>query len=223
MTAATKGARPPPQDPLRIVQAEFLAGAAPGSVLPAPTVVEIAFGGRSNVGKSSLINSLCDRKNLVRTSSKPGSTRQLNLYGVRTLDGAVLQLVDLPGYGFTHRSKAEVKAWGVLIEGYLGGRVTLAAVTILVDIRRGLEREEDELVDFIEKASDAQRRPPVVVVVATKIDKVSKSERKVALARIAAQAKGKHRVLGFSAVTGEGKVELWSFLRTAASVGAPPP
>ncbi len=98
-------------DPNRIIAAEFLAGAAPGSSLPAPICVEIAFGGRSNVGKSSLINTLVERKSLVRTSSKPGSTRQINQYEARAADGTRFHLIDLPGYGFTRRS--EVGAVGV--------------------------------------------------------------------------------------------------------------
>src|SRR5437870_9571841 len=99
------------QDPFRIIGAEFLAGAGPGSSLPAPVMAEIAFAGRSNVGKSSLINAIIGRKSLVRTSSTPGSTRQINLYEARAADGARFHLVDLPGYGFTKRSKAEQAAW----------------------------------------------------------------------------------------------------------------
>src|SRR5262249_28996201 len=106
-------------DPHRIIDAEFIAGASAASSLPPPTTVEIAFAGRSNVGKSSLINALVGRKNLVRTSSTPGSTRQINLYAARAADGAVLHLIDLPGYGFTRRSKAEMAAWAALIERYL--------------------------------------------------------------------------------------------------------
>jgi GTP-binding protein len=90
-------AAPPPRDPHRIVHAEFIAGAGPGGILPPPTIAEVAFAGRSNVGKSSLINMLVDRKNLVRTSSTPGSTRQLNFYETRAADETVFQLVDLPG------------------------------------------------------------------------------------------------------------------------------
>jgi GTP-binding protein len=207
-------AAPPPRDPRRIVHAEFIAGAGPGGALPPPTVAEIAFAGRSNVGKSSLINALVDRKNLVRTSSTPGSTRQLNFYEARAADETVFRLVDLPGYGFTKRSKAETSSWASLIEGYLTTRVTLGAVVLLADVRRGLEEEDEELVRFVEDASRVSRRPPTLLFVATKIDKLSKSERHGALARLAkANPARPRRWLGFSAVSGEGKAELWSAIR----------
>ena len=191
--APVKPARPA-QDPHRIIGAEFLAGAAPGSFLPAPICVEIAFGGRSNVGKSSLINSLVERKNLVRVSSKPGSTRQINQYEARAADGMRVHLIDLPGYGFTRRSKTEQSAWAGLIEGYLQSRVTLAVVVVLVDIRRGLEPDDQELIDFVETANKVTRRPVEVIVVATK-------------------------VIGFSSETAEGRAELWRALRKASFGG----
>jgi GTP-binding protein len=205
-------------DPFRIVDASFLAGAGPGSSLPAPTHAEIAFAGRSNVGKSSLINTLVSRKSLVRTSSTPGSTRQLNLYEARAADGTTLHLVDLPGYGFTKRSKTEQGAWGSLIEGYLGGRSTLAAVVVLVDVRRGLEDDDRELLEFIGAAQSASRRPLQVLLVATKLDKEPRSARKTALRRLE-ETIGR-KVLGFSSVTGEGRDELWRAMRRAA-LGAP--
>jgi GTP-binding protein len=207
-------AAPARVDPYRVVAADFLAGAGPGSSLPAPTQVEIAFAGRSNVGKSSLINALVQRKSLVRTSSTPGSTRQVNLYEARAADGAVFHLVDLPGYGFSHRSKAERASWGALIEGYLAGRVTLAVVVILVDVRRGLEDDDLELIAFIDAAKAASRRPVQIVLVATKLDKVPRSSRKAALARMGDATSRK--VFGFSAVTAEGRDELWRTLRRAA-------
>jgi GTP-binding protein len=176
--------------------------------------VEIAFAGRSNVGKSSLINTLVQRKNLVRTSSTPGSTRQLNLYETRSADGMVIHLVDLPGYGFSHRSKGEKTSWATLIEGYLGSRPTLAVLVILVDVRRGLEEDDEELITFIDAAKEVSRRPVQVVLVATKLDKVPRSSRKVELNRLR-EATGR-KVLGFSAVTAEGRDEVWRALRRAA-------
>jgi GTP-binding protein len=209
-----KPAPKPPSDPHRIISADFLAGAAPGCFLPAPICVEIAFGGRSNVGKSSLINTLVERKNLVRTSSKPGSTRQINQYEARAADGTRFHLIDLPGYGFTRRSKTEQSAWAGLIEGYLQSRVTLAAVVVLVDIRRGLEPDDQELIDFVETAKEVTRRPVEVLVVATKLDKVPRSARKTALSALV-KATGR-KVIGFSSETAEGRVELWRALRKAA-------
>jgi GTP-binding protein len=196
------------------VAAEFLAGAGPGSSLPAPTCAEVAFAGRSNVGKSSLINTLVARKSLVRTSSTPGSTRQINLYEARAADGTIFHLVDLPGYGFTRRSKAEQHAWASLIEGYLGTRSTLAAVVLIVDVRRGLEDDDRELIAFIGAAKPPSRRPVEVIVVATKLDKEPRSARKTALRRVELEASRK--VLGFSSVDGEGRDDLWRALRRAA-------
>lgn len=209
-----------PRDPNRIISAEFLAGAAPGSFLPAPICVEIAFGGRSNVGKSSLINTLVERKSLVRTSSKPGSTRQINQYEARAADGTRFHLIDLPGYGFTRRSKTEQSAWAGLIEGYLQSRVTLAAVAVLVDIRRGLEPDDQELIDFVETAKEVTRRPVEVLVIATKLDKVPRSARKTALSALV-KSTGR-RVIGFSSETAEGRTELWRALRKAAFGGEVP-
>jgi GTP-binding protein len=184
------------------------------------------------VGKSSLINTLLSRKSLVRTSSTPGSTRQLNLYEARAADGATFHLVDLPGYGFTHRSKGERTAWATLIEGYLGTRSTLAAVVILVDVRRGLEDDDRELIEFIEAAKPPSRRPVQVILVATKLDKEPRSARKTALHRLQVtmgapppnpQASSSSRkVLGFSSVTGEGREDLWRALRRAALGDLPP-
>lgn len=203
------------------MDAEFVAGAGPGSSLPAPTQVEIAFAGRSNVGKSSLINALVQRHNLVRTGATPGLTRQVNLYSARAADSTVLHLIDLPGYGFARRSKAEAASWASLIEGYLGTRSTLAVVVLIVDVRRGLEDDDRALITFIEAARPPSRRPVQVQIVATKLDKVPRSTRKVAVARIAG-ASGR-KVLGFSAVTGEGRDELWRVLRRATLGEQPMP
>jgi GTP-binding protein len=207
-------------DPFRIIHAEFIAGAGTGGALPPPTTVEIAFAGRSNVGKSSLINALVGRKSLVRTSSTPGSTRQINLYDVRAADGTVLHLVDLPGYGFTRRSKAEMAEWAVLIERYLAQRVTLGVVVVLVDIRRGLEDDDRALIDFIDAKKDATRRPVEVILVATKIDKLAKNARRPAAAGL--EKRLNRKIIGFSAVTQDGRIELWRAIRKAA-LGNPEP
>lgn len=184
-------------DPTQIVDASFVAAAgvslsagrdqaaAGHTQLPAPAMAEVAFAGRSNVGKSSLINTLVDRRGLVRTSATPGSTRQINLFEARARDGAVFHLVDLPGYGFTRRSKAEQQLWAALIEGYLRERVTLAAVVLLVDARRGLQPDDVELIRFVESARNPARRPVRVILVATKIDKLPSSSRKSVLQKLA--------------------------------------
>lgn len=205
----------------RIVDARYVASTGPEGTLPAPASVEIAFAGRSNVGKSSLVNTLVERKGLVRTSSTPGSTRQINLFEARAKDGVVLGLVDLPGYGFTRRSKSETAAWKSLVEGYMAARPTLAAVVLLVDVRRGVEDDDRELIEFVESIGSATtraagRRGIEVVVVATKIDKLPRAGRRPALDRIAKTAG--RRAYGFSATTGEGRDELWAVLRRAAAL-----
>jgi GTP-binding protein len=223
-----KAAAPAPAekrlDPFQIVDSSFVAGASTMVSLPPPVSAEVAFAGRSNVGKSSLINTLVERNGLVRTSSNPGSTRQINLYEARARDGAVFQLVDLPGYGFTRRSKSEKAAWAALIEGYLRSRVTLAAVLLLVDLRRGVEDDDRELIDFVEAARDVDRRPVEVILVATKIDKVPRSTVRRSLDQIAAGAPkaaggAARRVIGFSAITGDGRRDLWLAIRRATVGG----
>lgn len=193
-----------------IVDAKFLASAGPGSTLPAPTAAEVAFAGRSNVGKSSLMNALMNRRNLVRTSSTPGCTRAVNLFEARAQDGLVVHLVDLPGYGYAKRSKAEKTTWGPLLEGYLHGRASLRSVVVLVDVRRGLEEEERDLLEFLGEPAQVSRPPLDVLVVATKLDKLPSSQRKTAVAAI---AKAGVRVIGVSSETGEGKDDLWRRIR----------
>ncbi len=204
-------------DPFQIVEAKFLAGAGPGSSLPAPATAEIAFAGRSNVGKSSLINTLVERKGLVRAGATPGVTKQINLFEARARDGAVFHLIDLPGYGYSKVSKTERAQWQVLIENYLKKRVTLGVLVLLVDVRRGLEPDDLQLVQWLDDAGTTQRLPVEVVIVATKIDKVSVSSRRTALEAVSKQVGRK--VLGFSAETGEGRTELWRLLRKATFRG----
>jgi GTP-binding protein len=199
----------------RVVDAKFVAGAVDAASLPPPTLVEVAFAGRSNVGKSSLLNAMMQRRGLARTSSTPGCTRQLNVFEVRCSDGLAVRFVDLPGYGWARRSKAERTQWQSMIEGYLRGRAGLRAVVLLVDVRRGVEDEERQLVDFLrEPRIVSDPRPLEVLLVATKIDKVGAAGRKLALEEVRRRAGG--RAIGFSAVTGEGRDELWERVRRAA-------
>jgi GTP-binding protein len=218
--AVAKRAAKPVADPLRVVAADFLAGAGPEGTLPPPIRAEIAFAGRSNVGKSSLINTLVQRRGLVRTGATPGLTRQINVFEARAGDGAVFHLVDLPGYGFARRSKAETASWAVLIEGYLGSRSTLAVVVLIVDVRRGVEEDDQELIDFIDAAQLPSRRPVQVILVATKLDKLPRSAHKPTLDKL--RSLTKRKVIGFSAETGEGREELFRTLRRAA-LGEPAP
>src|SRR5260221_10017991 len=145
----------------RVVEAQFVAGAVDNASLPAPALAEIAFAGRSNVGKSSLLNTMMQRRGLARTSGTPGCTRQLNVFEVRCADGLTLHFVDLPGYGWARRSKAERGQWQGMIEGYLRGRASLRAVVVIVDVRRGLEEEERQLVEFLQQPRNVSEARPL--------------------------------------------------------------
>ncbi len=201
------------RDPGMIIRvADFSFAAAVSSHLPPPTLPEVAFGGRSNVGKSSLLNTILERKNLVRTSKNPGCTRQINLFhAVTGGPDADLYVVDLPGYGFAARSKGERKAWGELIESYLQNRESLRALAVLVDIRRGLEPDDRQLIEFWRHVRGAAP----LVLVATKLDKIPLAKRRPAM--MALQSSESAKVVGFSAVTGEGKTELWWHIHRAVS------
>lgn len=169
---------PAPKPPLFHVQsAEFVAAARRPDELPPPTKLEIAFVGRSNVGKSSLLNKLLARRGLARTSSTPGCTRQINFFDVKSVAGLELMLVDLPGYGFASRSKSERKEWAELIEHYLLERSTLRAAAVLFDSRRGMEPDDADALELITEHGRVSRKPPEVVLVATKVDKLPASAR----------------------------------------------
>ena len=187
--------------PLRILDARYVATATDVAGLPPPAFAEVAFAGRSNVGKSSLVNCLVERRKLVRTSSTPGATRGLSIFRV-DLEGAdavraTVDFVDLPGYGFALRSKKERKSWGPMIEGFLEQRVGLRGVVLLVDARRGLDDDDVQLAEYLAHIG----RP--LVLVATKIDKLAKSERKPQLERLARSAGV--APIGASAETREGR------------------
>jgi GTP-binding protein len=201
----------------RVVSAEFAAAAKGQVELPPPTQIEIAFAGRSNVGKSSLLNRLMNRKNLARTSSTPGCTRQINFFSVRTSAGMNLSLVDLPGYGYAKRSKDERKLWAELIDGYLLERPTLRAVAVLVDVRRGLEADDLGLVEMLETGG-SRTRSMKTLIVATKLDKLRAGERAAAVAKIKAPGAS---VYGFSTELPETVTRLWSALELRAGLSAP--
>jgi GTP-binding protein len=207
------------KEDLRVVGAEYKATATGIGQLPPPTGVEVAFAGRSNVGKSSLINCLVARKNLVRVSSTPGCTRGISFYDAHFTDGARITLVDLPGYGYAKRSKTEREAWADLIEGYLLGRPTLRAVVAIVDVRRGVEADDADLLELVRAPAKTSRSPLSAIVVATKLDKLPRSQQKTALAKL--RAASGLTVVGFSSVDGQGKEELWRRIRTALDIAAP--
>ncbi len=196
----------------RVTEAEFEGGATEQQNLPGPSVPEIAFAGRSNVGKSSLMNCLLGRRNLVRTSGTPGCTRQINVFRAKLAGGDELRMVDLPGYGYAKVSKSETASWRRMIEGYLLTRPTLRAVVVLVDARRGVEVDDRQLFEFLARRKSS---PISLVVVANKIDKLPNSKHKPTLDAIRKSCFGTPvgaRVVGFSAATGEGREALWSLL-----------
>jgi GTP-binding protein len=182
-----------------VTAAEFLGAAATPGGGPPPGPPEVAIAGRSNVGKSSLINCLLGRRGLARTSRTPGRTRQLNFFLVN--DAFVL--VDLPGYGFAVGPEAERRAWGPLVETYLEERRTLRGVLVVVDARRGIDPEEDDLLAYL-----AALRLPAAVA-ATKLDKLGRAAGRSALAGVAERLGGGVPLVGFSARSGEGRVPLW--------------
>ncbi len=147
-------------------QCEFVAGATVESQLPTPTLPEVAFAGRSNVGKSTIINALLGQNKKARTSSNPGHTKQVNIFDL----SQQMFLVDLPGYGFARASKSEIARWQGLILDYLKGRASLVRVMLLVDSRRGLKDVDHEIMKILEVSG------VIYQIVFTKIDKISKKD-----------------------------------------------
>mgnify|MGYP000076505655 CR=1 FL=1 len=179
----------------------FLKSAYTPKQYPPPLYPEFAFAGRSNVGKSSLINRLLNRRVIAKVSSRPGKTRSLNFYLV---DGKIC-FVDLPGYGYAEVPLKMKMGWKGMVESYLRERKNLKAVIVIVDIRRGIEKEEEQLIDFL---NFLKKR---YLIVFTKIDKISRSE--LSLKRQRLKEEFKDISVFFSAKTGEGKRELWKRLR----------
>jgi GTP-binding protein len=147
-------------------ECRFAYGADHPGIIPPPTIKEIAFAGRSNVGKSSLLNALTGRRALARTSNTPGRTQQINFF---ELDGQ-LYLVDLPGYGYAKASKERVHAWNDMVFNYLQSRMTLKRVCVLIDARHGIKDIDDETMAFLDSAN-----VPYAVIM-TKADKLKAAE-----------------------------------------------
>ncbi|HTY69096.1 MAG TPA: ribosome biogenesis GTP-binding protein YihA/YsxC [Alphaproteobacteria bacterium] len=190
---------------------DFVAGAASPASLPAATAPEIAFAGRSNVGKSSLINALTGRKSLARVSRTPGRTQQINFFSL----GGRLALADLPGYGFARAPKKRIAQWSDLIYRYLKGRSVLRRVLILVDSRHGLKDSDRALFDFLDEAAVSYQ------VVLTKIDAL-RGDDALARARAVASELAGHvaaypDVSTTSAETGIGIPELRAALAAFAA------
>ncbi|MFL5576730.1 MAG: ribosome biogenesis GTP-binding protein YihA/YsxC [Gemmatimonadaceae bacterium] len=195
-----EGQARPAGDPLVVRSLEFMGGMAEvGGWRPEATLPEVAFAGRSNVGKSSLINRLLHRKKFARVSNTPGRTREVNFFRVN--DRFVL--VDLPGYGYARVSKERKAAWRPLIEGYLRHSPELRGIVQLLDVRREPTGDDLEMLDFL-----AELGVPTVIAL-TKVDKLAPRERGTRVREVASSLSlDPEQVIPFSAVTSEGRDEL---------------
>ena len=156
---------------------DFIAGAASDAALPPANLPEIAFAGRSNVGKSSLLNALTGRTALARVSHRPGRTQQLNFFDLEQR----LALVDLPGYGFAEASKHDVERWTALIKRYLRGRASLRRTLLLIDARHGIKEPDRPMMELLDEAAVSYQ------AVLTKIDKVAPDALAARVAAVAAE------------------------------------
>jgi GTP-binding protein len=192
-----------------IRSAKFVCSAVTPEQYPPDDLPEVAFAGRSNVGKSSLINKILNRKKLVRTSKTPGRTQLLNFFEINEL----WRFVDFPGYGYAKVPKEVQKRWRPMVENYLTTRVNLRGMVWLLDIRREVSKEDLTLWDWL------RTKQLTVIVVITKADKLSKNKRNKQAASIAKSLGMKAReLIQFSAISGEGKEELWEALRQLLEV-----
>ena len=194
---------------IRNVNLETVCGIT--STLPDNKFPEIAFAGKSNVGKSSLINGLLNRKSLARTSATPGKTQTINFYNVND----EMYLVDLPGYGYAKVSEAEKVKWGQLIERYLHNSKQLKAVFLLIDIRHEVKNSDKEMFDWVK----ANGYEPVII--ATKADKITRNQlpKQLKLIRegLGVQKASEITIFPFSALTKQGRDEIWNAISALIS------
>lgn len=189
---------------MKVNNVSLEAVAAKHSQYPTDEKIEIAFIGKSNVGKSSLINSLINRKALARTSSQPGKTRTINFYNVENK----LYFVDLPGYGYAKISKSEQEKWSGMIESYLKNRNQLKYIIMLIDIRHEPGTNDKMMYEWL-KHYEFQ-----IIIVATKLDKISKSQipKHLSVVRKTLCLDKEEIILPFSSQTKQGKEELWNII-----------
>ncbi len=185
---------------MKILSAEFVTSATNPAQYPPVKFPEMAFAGRSNVGKSSLINTLVNRKRLVKTSSTPGRTQLINFFDINNL----ITFVDLPGYGYAKVPTAVRKKWGPMIETYLSGRNTLVGVVVILDIRRTPRQEEQNLFAWLEHYSIAK------ILVLTKADKLSKTKQEKQRTAVAKTLEvDSNDLILFSAKSRRGRDAVW--------------
>jgi GTP-binding protein len=171
---------------------------------------EIAFSGRSNAGKSSLINALLGRKNLVQTSKVPGKTRNINYFIIETVELPAIYMVDMPGYGYARIAKGMKSEWDGLARRYFSGNTGLKLLIIVMDIRRNIEEEERMLIDI------ASRMSVSVLIAATKADKVNTSERIRLTAAIKSSSSAE--VIAVSSVDRSGLVKVWEAIELSTGI-----
>jgi len=192
---------------MKVTSAKFLLSAASSEQCPKLTLPEIAFSGRSNVGKSALINSLTGRKGLVKVSKTPGKTRLLNFFSINEK----ITFVDMPGYGFANVPLKVKASWGRLVETYLREREPLKAVVVLLDCRRMPNDDDRSLLGWL----NSEAIP--LILVFTKIDKIPKTKRlkpiKEVIGAISDLTGSNPNKIVYSSKTGEGKKELWAAIR----------
>jgi GTP-binding protein len=194
---------------MKITSAEFITSATKPSQYPPARLAEVAFAGRSNVGKSSLINTIVNRKRLVKTSSTPGRTRLINFFDINQRMG----FVDLPGYGYAKVPLSVRKKWGPMIETYLSGRETLRGVVVIMDIRRIPGQEELNLLGWLNHYAIAG------ILVLTKTDKLSKNKQTKQVNLIAQTlARDKNDFILFSAKSRRGRDALWNAILSLVDI-----
>ena len=187
---------------IKNVELETVCGVT--SKLPENTLPEVAFAGKSNVGKSSLINALMNRKALARTASSPGKTQTINFYNVNK----AMYLVDLPGYGYTKIAESEKHKWGVMVENYLHSSKQLKAVFLLIDIRHDPSENDRMMYDWILR----QGYPPMII--ATKLDKVKRSQvqKQLKAIRDGLNLESGTVIFPFAALSKQGREEIWGYM-----------